>query len=154
MGELLSTRGPETNHLAHSHYKENMNFTMEATVVETDDRNRDEILLIMIIVGPLFLSALVTVLVLVIYQKMDLNRMQWTEQRIARRMRAIDIALLTRGQADEESDIMMDYYIAGRGGDVTPPMVEFALESLCPHPANLDYIQLQYSMFRMPAEGE
>ena len=56
-----------------------MNFTMEATFVETDDRNRDEILLIMIIVGPLFLLALVTVLVLVIYQKMDLNRMQQTE---------------------------------------------------------------------------
>ena len=61
MGELLSTRGPETNHLAYSHYKENMNFTTEATVVETDDRNRDEILLIMIIVGPLFLSTLVAV---------------------------------------------------------------------------------------------
>ena len=56
-----------------------MNFTMEATVVETDDRNRDEILLILIIVGPLSLSALVAVLVLVIYQKMDLNRMQRTE---------------------------------------------------------------------------
>ena len=79
MGELLSTHGPETNHLAYSHYKENMNFTMEVTVVETDDRNRDEILLILMIVGPLFLSTLVTVLVLVIYQKMDLNRMQRTE---------------------------------------------------------------------------
>ena len=131
-----------------------MNFTTEANVVETDDRNRDEILLIMIIVGPLFLSTLVAVLVLVIYQKMDLNRMQWTERRIAQRMRAFDIALSTRGQADEESDVMMDYYIAGRGGDVTPPMVEFALESLHPHPANPDYIQLQYSMFRIPAEGE
>ena len=154
MGELLSTRGPETNHLAYSHYKENMNFTTEVTIVRTDDRNRDEILLILIIVGPLFLSTLVVVLVLVIYQKMDLNRMQQTERHIARRMRAIDIALSTCGQADEESDVMMDYYIAGRGGDVTPPMVEFALESLRPHPANLDYIQLQYSMFRMPAEGE
>ena len=69
-------------------------------------------------------------------------------------MRAIDVALSTRGQADEESDVMTDYYIAGRGGDVMPPMVEFALESLCPHPANPDYVQLQYSMFRMPAEGE
>ena len=79
MGELLSTHGPETNHLAYSHYKENMNVTTEATVVETNDRNRDKILLIMIIVGPLFLSTLVAVLVLVIYQKMDLNRMQRTE---------------------------------------------------------------------------
>ena len=79
MGELLLTCGPETNHLAYSHYKENMNFTTEVTVVETDDRNRDEILLILIIVGPLFLSTLVAVLVLVIYQKMDLNRMQRTE---------------------------------------------------------------------------
>ena len=131
-----------------------MNFTMEVTFVETDDRNRDEILLIMIIVGPLFLLALVAVLVLVIYQKMDLNRMQRTEQHIAQRMRAIDIALSTHGQADEESDVMMDYYIAGRGGDVTPPMVEFALESLYPHPANPDYVQLQYSTFQMPAEGE
>ena len=154
MGELLSTRGPETNHLAHSHYKENMNFTREATVVETDDRNRDEILLIMIIVGPLFLSTLVAVLVLVIYQKMDLNRMQRTEQRIAQRMRAIDIVLSTRGQADEESNVMTDYYIAGRGGDVMPQMVEFALESLRPHPAHPDYVQLQYSMFWMPVEGE
>ena len=69
-------------------------------------------------------------------------------------MRAIDIALSTHGQADEESDIMTDYYIAGRGGDMTPPMVEFALESLHPHPANPDHIQLQYRTFRMPAEGE
>ena len=79
MGELLSTHGPETNHLAYSHYKENMNFTTEATIVRTDDRTRDEILFILIIVGPLFLSTLVAVLVLVIYQKMDLNRMQQTE---------------------------------------------------------------------------
>ena len=38
MGELLSTHGPETNHLAYSHYKESMNFTMEVTVIEVDDR--------------------------------------------------------------------------------------------------------------------
>ena len=69
--------------------------------------------------------------------------MQRTERHIAWRMRAIDIVLLTHGQADEESDVMMDYYIAGRGGDVMPPMVEFALESLHPHPAHLDYVQLQ-----------
>ena len=154
MGELLSTCGPETNHLAYSDYKESMNFTTEATVVETDDRNRDKILLILMIVGPLFLSTLVAVLFIVIYQKMDLNRMQWTERRIAQRMRAIDIALWTRGQVDEESDVMTDYYIADRSGDVMPLMVEFALESLCPHPVNQNYVQLQYSTFQMPVEGE
>ena len=69
-------------------------------------------------------------------------------------MRAIDIALWTHGQVDEESDVMTDYYIADRSGDVMPPMVKFALESLRPHPVNPDYVQLQYSMFRMPAEGE
>ena len=56
MGELLSTRGPETNHLAYSHYKESMNFTTEATVIEVDDRYRDEILLILMIVGPLVIN--------------------------------------------------------------------------------------------------
>ena len=93
MGELLSTRRPETNHLAYSHYKESMNFTTEATVIEVDDRYRDEILFILMIVGPLLLLTLVAVLALVMYQKMDLNRMQGTEQRIARQMRAVDRAL-------------------------------------------------------------
>ena len=154
MGELFSTCGPETNHLAYIYYKESMNFTMEATVVEVDYRYRDEILFILMIVGPLLLLTLVAVLALVVYQKMDLNRMQRTEQYIAWQMRAVDRALWTRGQADEESDIMTDYYIADRSGDVMPPMVEFALESLCPHPVNWNYVQLQYSTFQMPVAGE
>ena len=83
MGELLSTCGPETNHLAYSHYKESMNFTTEATAIKVDDRYRDEILFILMIVGPLLLLMLVAVLALVVYQKMDLNRMQQTEQCIA-----------------------------------------------------------------------
>ena len=49
---------------------------------------------------------------------------------------------------------MTDYYIADRSGDVMPPMVEFALESLRPHPVNRNYVQLQYSTFQMPVEGE
>ena len=97
---------------------------------------------------------LVAVLALVVYQKMDLNRMQQTEQCIARRMRAVDRALWTRGQADEESDVMTDYYITDRSGDVIPPTVKFALESLRPHPVNRNYVQLQYSTFQMPVEGE
>ena len=80
--------------------------------------------------------------------------MQQTEQRIAQQMRAVDRALWTRGQADEESDVMTDYYIADRSGEVMPPMVKFALESLCPHPVNRNYVQLQYSTFRMPVKGE
>ena len=154
MGELLSTCGPETNHLAYSHYKESMNFTTEVTVIKVDDRYRDEILFILMIVGPLLLLTLVAVLALVVYQKMDLNRMQRTEQCIARQMRAVDRALWTRGQADEELDVMTDYYIADRSGDMTPPMVEFALESLYPHPVHRNYVQLQYSTFQMPVEGE
>ena len=140
--------------MAYSHYKESMNFTMEVTVIEVDDRYRDEILFILMIVGPLLLLTLVAVLALVVYQKMDLNRMQQTEQRIARQMRAVDKALWTHGQADEESDIMTDYYIADRSVNVTLPMVEFALESLCPHPVNRNYVQLQYSTFKMPVKGE
>ena len=93
---------------------------MEATVIEVDDRYRDEILFILMIVGPLLLLTLVAVLALVMYQKMDLNRMQWTEQCIAWRMRAVDRALWTCGQADEELDVMTDYYIADRNGDMTP----------------------------------
>ena len=127
---------------------------MEATVIEVDDRYRDEILFILMIVGPLLLLMLVAVLALVVYQKMDLNRMQQTEQRIAQWMRAVDRALWTRGQVDEESDVMTDYYIADRSGDVMPPMVEFTLESLRPHPVNWNYVQLQYSTFQMPVEGE
>ena len=80
--------------------------------------------------------------------------MQQTKQRITWRMRAVDRALWTRGQADEESDVMTDYYIADRSGDVTPPMVEFALESLRPHRVNRNYVQLQYSTFQMPVAGE
>ena len=56
-----------------------MNFTTEVTVFEVDDRYRDKILFILMIVGPLLLLTLVAVLALVIYQKMDLNRMQQTE---------------------------------------------------------------------------
>ena len=69
-------------------------------------------------------------------------------------MRAVDRALWTRGQTDEESDVMTDYYIADRSGDVTPPMVKFALESLHPHSVNRNFVQLQYSTFMMPVEGE
>ena len=69
-------------------------------------------------------------------------------------MRAIDIALWTRGQADEESDVMTDYYKADRSGDVRPPLVKFALESLCPHPLNQNYVQLPYSTFQMPVKGK
>ena len=69
-------------------------------------------------------------------------------------MRAVDRALWTRGQADEELDVMIDYYMVDRSGDVTTPMVEFALESLCPHPVNWNYVQLQYSTFQMPVKGE
>ena len=127
---------------------------MEATVIKVDDRYRDEILFILMIVGPLLLLTLVAVLALVVYQKMDLNRMQWTEQCIAQWMRAVDRALWTRGQVDEESDVMTDYYIADRSGDVMPPIVEFALECLCLHPVNWNYVQLQYSTFQMPVEGE
>ena len=127
---------------------------MEATVIEVDDRYRDKILFILMIVGPLFLLMLVAVLALVMYQKMDLNRMQQTEQCIARQMRAVDRALWTRGQADEELDVMTDYYIADRSGDVTPQMVKFTLESLCPHPVNRNYVQLQYGTLQMPVEGE
>ena len=123
------------------------------TVIEVDDRYRDEILFILMIVGPLLLLMLVAVLALVVYQKMDLNRMQWTEQCIAWCMSAVDRALWTHGQVDEESDVMTDYNIADRSGDVTPPMVEFALESQCPHPVNRNYVQLQYSTFQMPVEG-
>ena len=148
MGELLSTCGPETNHLAYSHYKESMNFTTEATVIEVDDRYRDEILFILMIAGPLLLLTLVAVLALVMYQKMDLNRMQQTEQRIVRQMRAVDKALWTHGQADEESDVMTDYYIADRSGDVMPPMVKFALESLHPHPVNQNYVQFRVATFQ------
>ena len=71
--------------------------------------------------------------------------MQRTEQHIARQMRAVDRALWTPGQADEESDVMTDYYIADRSGDMMPQMVEFALGSLHPHPVNRNYVQLQYS---------
>ena len=78
--------------------------------------------------------------------------MQRTEQCIARRMRAR--ALWTRGKADEELDVLTDYYIADRSGDMTPPMIEFALESLRPHPVNRNIVQLQYSTFQMPVEGE
>ena len=127
---------------------------MEATVIKVDDRYRDKILFILMIVGPLLLLMLAAVLALVVYQKMDLHRMQRTEQRIAWQMRAVDRALWTCGQADAESDVMTDYYIADRSGDVTPPMVEFALESLHPHPVNWNYVQLQYSTFQMPVEGE
>ena len=69
-------------------------------------------------------------------------------------MRAVDRALWTCGEADEESDVMTDYYIEDRSADVTSPMVEFALESLRPHPVNRNYVQLQYSTFQMPVEGE
>ena len=127
---------------------------MEATVIKVDDRYRDEILFILMIVGPLLLLMLVAVLALVVYQKMDLNRMQQTEQCIAQQMRAVDRALWTCGQVDEESNVMTDYYIADRSGDVTPPMVEFALESLRPHPVNWNYVQLQYSTFQISVEGE
>ena len=49
---------------------------MEATVIEVDDRYRDEILFILMIVKPLLLLTLVAVLVLVVYQKIALWRVE------------------------------------------------------------------------------
>ena len=56
--------------------------------------------------------------------------MQQTEQCIAWQMRAVDRALWTRGQVDEELDIMTDYYIADRSGDVTTPNGRVCIRSL------------------------
>ena len=70
--------------------------------------------------------------------------MQRTEQRIARQMRAVDRALWTHGQADEESDVMTDYYIADRSGDVMPPMVCIRISTSSSCKPELCTVTVQY----------
>ena len=70
-------------------------------------------------------------------------------------MSALESLLWTLTQGDVEMSLAMDYTQSGeRGGDVMPPMFEVALESLVPHSMSQNYLQLEYSMFQVPVEGE
>ena len=132
MGELLSTRGPETNHLL-------LQFCImnSMDIYEADDWGRDEVLLVFLIVGPIYLTLLVMVLIFVVHQQLDLHRIHHEEERLMHRIRAMQHSLWPEEDSSNE-----DPESAGNlwsSGDTTLPMIEVMLESIVSHPTDPNY---------------
>ena len=132
MGELLSTRGPETNHLL-------LQFCiMNSTdIYEADDRGRDEVLLVFLIAGPIYLTSLVMVLIFVVHQQLDLRRIRREEEHLMHHIRAMEHSLWPEEDSSNE-----DPESAGNlwsSGDMTLPMIEVMLESIVSHPTDPNY---------------
>ena len=132
MGELLSTCGPETNHLL-------LQFCImnSMDIYEADDRGRDEVLLVFLIVGPIYLTSLVMVLIFVVHQQLDLRHIHREEECLMHRIRAMEHSLWPEEDSSNE-----DPESAGNlwsSGDTTLPMIEVMLESIVSHPTDPNY---------------
>ena len=91
MGELLSTHGPEMNHLL-------LQFSImnSMDIYEADDWGRDEVLLVFLIAGPIYLTSLVMVLIFVIHQQLDLHHIRHEEECLMHRITAIGTLTVAR----------------------------------------------------------
>ena len=132
MGELLSTRGLETNHLL-------LQFCiMNSTdIYEADDRGRDEVLLVFLIAGPIYLTLLVMVLIFIIHQQLDLHHIRREEECLMHHIRAMEHSLWPEEDSSNE-----DPESAGNlwsSGDTTLPMIEVIRESIVSHPTDPNY---------------
>ena len=132
MGELLSTCGPETNHLL-------LQFCiMNSTdIYEADDRGRDEVLLVFLIAGPIYLTSLVMVLIFVVHQQLDLHRIHREEEHLMHRIRAMEHSLWPEEDSSNEDPESAENLWSS--GDMTLPMIEVMLESIVSHPTDPNY---------------
>ena len=132
MGELLSTRGLETNHLLLQ-----LCIMNSMDIYEADDQSRDEVLLVFLIAEPIYLTSLVMVLIFVIHQQLDLHRICREEECLMHRIRAMEHSLWPEEDSSNE-----DPESAGNlwsSGDMTLPMIEVMLESIVSHPTDPNY---------------
>ena len=126
-----------------------------ATVYEVDDGNRDEVLTGFMIGGPIYLTALIFVLILVIYQKLDLNQIRQNEERLRSQVETLENPVWYATQGDVEvNDMDGESYSQMGSGNTTPPMYEVSVETLTSHPINSNYCQIQLHTFQVSTGGE
>ena len=124
--------------------------TTEFTVYEAEDQGRDEVLLGFLIGGPIYLTALTIVVLLVIYQKLDLRRIRRNEEQLAERLRALEETWI-----ETPVDVNNNRpHVEGGSRADTLPMFWVDLETLAPHSTGRNYVQLEHSTFQVPVQGE
>ena len=95
------------------------------------------------------------VLMLVIYQKLDLYRIRRSEEHLAHHIKALEIPLWITTQGEIEASVDgEDSHYGKDGGDTMPPMFEVFVKSLSPNPTDQNYTQLEFSTFRVPMGGQ
>ena len=144
VGSNFSTHWSKGYHLlTRSH---NMN-TTEFTVYEAEDQGCDEVLLGFLIGGPIYLTALTIVVLLVIYQKLDLRHIRRNEEQLAERLRALEEGTWIEMPVDMNNN--WPHMEGGSRADM-PPMFRVDLETLAPHCMDRNYVQLEHSTFQVP----
>ena len=83
----LNRRLPFAHNQSTNEHKNNQT---NITVFEADDRGRDEVLLGVLIAGPIYLTAVIFTLILAIHQKLDMRRICRSEEALAVRLRALE----------------------------------------------------------------
>ena len=147
-GSKFSTDWSEGYHLlTRSH---NMN-TTECIVYEADNQDRDKVMLGFLIGGPIYLTALTIVILLVIYQKLDLRRIRRNEERFAEWLRALEEETWIETRVDVNNN--RPHMEGGARAD-TLPMFQVDLETLAPHSTDRNYVQLEHSTFQVSVQGE
>ena len=121
--------------------------TTEFTVYEAEDQGHDEVFLGFLIGGPIYLTALTIVVLLVIYQKLDLRRIRRNEERLAERLRALEEGTWIEMPVDVNNN---PPHMEGGSRADTPPMFRVDLETLAPHCMDRNYVQLEHSTFQVP----
>ena len=114
--------------------------TTNITVYEADDRGWDEVLLGFLIVGPIYLTAVIFTLILAIHQKLDMRRIHRIEEALTVRLRVLEDGMWLEDINNNRTE--------------TPPMYHVDVESLTPHATDQNYVQLEFSTFRVPTGGE
>ena len=114
--------------------------TTNITVFEADDRGQDEVLFGFLIAGPIYVAGVIFMLILVGYQKLDIRQIRRSEEALALRLRALEEGMWIE---DINNNLIE-----------TPPMYPVNVESLTPHSTDRNYVQLQFSTFRVPTKGE
>ena len=71
-------------------------------IYEADDRGRDEVLLVFLIAGPIYLISLVMVLIFIIHQQLDLHRIRHEEECLMHRIRAMEHSLWPEEDSSNE----------------------------------------------------
>ena len=88
---------------------------------------------------------------LVIYQKLDLQHIHRNEEWLAERLRALEEGTWIEMSVDMNNNWP---HVEGGSRVDTPPMFRVDLETLAPHSMDRNYVQLEHSTFQVPVSGE